>query len=61
MLGVPILVMGVLCIALPARRKVWMHIAVLFGLVACLGGLDFFAVSFPAAMLLLIRRPEPLN
>ncbi len=41
MLGVPILVMGVLCIALPARRKVWMHIAVLFGLVAFLGGLEF--------------------
>ena len=46
MLGVPILVMGVLCIALPARRKVWMHCAVLFGLVALLGGLDFFRGVF---------------
>ena len=46
MLGVPILVMGGLCLALPARRKFWMHIAVLFGLVAFLGGLDFFRGVF---------------
>ena len=46
MLGVPILVMGGLCLALPARRKVWMHIAVFFGLVAFLGGLDFFRGVF---------------
>lgn len=46
MLGAPILVMGGLCITLPARRKVWMHIAVLFGLVAFLGGLDFFRGLF---------------
>ena len=46
MLGVPILITGAVCIALPARRKVWMHIAVLFGLVAFLGGLDFFRGVF---------------
>ena len=46
MLGVPILVMGALCLVLPARRKVWMHIAILFGLVAFLGGLDFFRGIF---------------
>lgn len=36
--GLPILVSGVLTKALPAQRKIWMHIAVLFGLLAFLGG-----------------------
>ena len=43
MLGVPILLAGVLSVAVPAKKKIWMHIAVLFGLVAGLGGLRFFA------------------
>ena len=43
MLGVPILLAGVLSLAVPAKKKIWMHIAVLFGLVAGLGGLRFFA------------------
>ena len=46
MLGAPITIMGVLCAVIPARRKVWMHIAILFGLVAFLGGLDFFRGLF---------------
>jgi|TARA_B100001093_G_scaffold177842_1_gene170477 hypothetical protein len=46
MLGAPITIMGVLCTVVPARRKVWMHIAILFGLVAFLGGLDFFRGLF---------------
>jgi hypothetical protein len=43
MLGLPILISGALTKALPAKRKVWMHIAVLFGLLAFLGGFRFFA------------------
>ena len=43
MLGLPILLSGALTKAIPAKRKVWMHIAVLFGLLAFLGGFRFFA------------------
>lgn len=43
MLGAPILLAGVLSLAVPAKKKIWMHIAVLFGLLAGLGGLRFFA------------------
>lgn len=42
MLGVPILAMGLLYGLFPAQRKVWMHIAVLAGALAFLGGIDFF-------------------
>ena len=42
MRGAPILLMGLMCLARPAHRKIWMHVAVLFGLLAFLGGLDFF-------------------
>ena len=42
MLGAPILLMGLMYLARPAQRKIWMHVAVLFGLLAFLGGLDFF-------------------
>ena len=43
MIGAPILLSGLLSHQLPARRKMIMHIAVLFGLLAFLGGFRFFA------------------
>ena len=43
MIGAPILISGALARALPQKRKIWMHIAVLFGLLAFLGGFRFFA------------------
>ena len=43
MIGAPIFISGLLTIKFPAKRKVWMHIAVLFGLFAFLGGFRFFA------------------
>ena len=50
MLGAPILLMGLMCLARPEQRKIWMHVAVLFGLLAFLGGLDFFrAIVIDAA------------
>ena len=42
MIGAPILISGLLAKAKPAQKKVWMHAAVLFGLFAFFGGLDFF-------------------
>ena len=36
--GVPILIAGGLSKAIPTKRKVWMHIAVLFGLLCLIGG-----------------------
>ena len=41
-MGAPILVSGILAKVNPERRKVWMHIAVFFGLLSFLGGFDFF-------------------
>ena len=41
-MGAPILISGLLVKAKPHQRKIWMHVAVLFGLFAFLGGLDFF-------------------
>ena len=41
MLGLPILLFGWLSHVNPKRKKLFMHFAVLFGLVAFLGGLDF--------------------
>ena len=41
-LGIPILLMGLMYLIRPAQRKIWMHIAALFGVVAFLGGLDIF-------------------
>ena len=43
MIGAPILVSGLLARAMPAKKKIWMHVAVLFGLLAFLGGFRFFA------------------
>lgn len=42
MLGVPMLLMGLMYLIRPAQRKIWMHIAALLGVIAFLGGLDFF-------------------
>ena len=42
MIGAPILISGLLAKIDSARSKLWMHIAVIFGLFAFFGGLDFF-------------------
>ena len=44
MLGAPILLSGVLAIRNPEMRKLWMHVAVTFGLLCALGGTRFFMV-----------------
>ena len=41
-MGLPILLSGVMAVLKPAKKKLWMHVAVTFGLLACLGGLRFF-------------------
>lgn len=43
MIGLPILGSGLAAQFLPSKRKLFMHIAVLFGLLAFLGGFRFFA------------------
>ena len=42
-IGLPILLAGVLTHQLPSKRKLFMHIAVVFGLLAFLGGFRFFS------------------
>ena len=42
LIGVPILLMGLLSRIKPDRIKLWMHVAALFGVIAFLGGIDFF-------------------
>ena len=42
LIGVPILLSGALTRMRPAQRKIWMHVAVLFGLFAFLGGFAIF-------------------
>ena len=44
--GFPLVLIGVISIIKPTFRKVLMHIAVLIGIVAFLGGLDFFRNMF---------------
>ena len=41
-IGLPILIFSNLSIKFTSRKKIFMHIVVLFGLIAFLGGLDFF-------------------
>ncbi len=41
-IGLPILIFSNLSIKFTNKKKIFMHIVVLFGLVAFLGGLDFF-------------------
>ena len=43
MLGAPVLISGILGSRFPNQRKLWMHVAVVFGLIAFLGGFRFFA------------------
>jgi len=43
MIGLPILLSGLAAQFLPNKRKLFMHIAVVFGLLAFLGGFRFFA------------------
>lgn len=40
-IGLPIILMGLLSIVKPKKTKVWSHIALIVGLLAFFGGLDF--------------------
>jgi hypothetical protein len=42
LLGFPILLFGYLTLQYPAKKKIFMHIVVLFGVIIFLGGLDLF-------------------
>ena len=42
MLGGPLFLSGLLVLKNPSQRKLWMHIAVVFGLLCALGGTRFF-------------------
>ena len=41
-LGIPILTFGFLTLKFPQRKKLFMHIVVIFGLIIALGGADIF-------------------
>ena len=41
-LGLPIFISGLIANNIPEKRKLWMHIAVTFGLLSALGGTRFF-------------------
>ena len=41
-IGLPILIFSNLSLKFTSKKKIFMHIVVLFGLIAFLGGLDFF-------------------
>ena len=45
-LGLPLVIFGFLALMIPVRKKLFMHIVVLFGLLIFLGGLDI-ARSYP--------------
>ena len=45
-LGLPLITFGFLALMIPVRKKLFMHIVVLFGLLIFLGGLDI-ARSYP--------------
>jgi len=44
LLGIPLVVSGVMAQKVPEKRKLWMHIAVTFGLLSAIGGTRFFMV-----------------
>tara|TARA_Y100001970_G_scaffold266146_1_gene354473 strand:- start:51 stop:458 length:408 start_codon:yes stop_codon:yes gene_type:complete len=46
LIGLPILIFANLSIKFVSKKKIFMHIVVLFGLIAFLGGLDFFRSIF---------------
>ncbi len=41
-LGLPILILSIMAILMPKRKRLLMHIVVTIGLIVFLGGLDFF-------------------
>jgi hypothetical protein len=43
-MGVPLLISGLMTSFQPQKKKLWMHIAVSFGLLCALGGTRFFMV-----------------
>ena len=43
-LGAPILILSILAIWMPERKKLLMHISVTFGLLIFLGGIDFCSI-----------------
>jgi len=45
-LGFPVFLMGVACLIWPAKNKIWIHIAMLFGLMGLAGGFDFLSPLF---------------
>ncbi len=46
LIGLPILIFSNLSIKFVSKKKIFMHIVVVFGLIAFLGGLDFFRSVF---------------
>lgn len=44
LLGIPLLISGIMAQKVPEKRKLWMHIAVSFGLLCAIGGTRFFMV-----------------
>jgi hypothetical protein len=42
-LGAPVLLAGILTVMVPSKKKIWMHVAVLFGALAFLGGMMVFS------------------
>lgn len=42
-LGAPVLLSGILTVMVPSKKKIWMHVAVLFGALAFLGGMMVFS------------------
>ena len=46
LIGFPILIFSILSLKFISKKKIFMHIVVLFGLIAFLGGLDFFRSIF---------------
>ncbi len=41
-LGLSVLLFGYLALKFPEKKKLFMHIVVVFGIIICLGGLDIF-------------------
>jgi hypothetical protein len=41
-LGLPVIAMGAAAVRWPKKNKIWMHVAMVFALIAFLGGADFF-------------------
>ena len=51
MMGAPILISGLLARSNPAKKKLWMHVAVVFGLLCFIGGMRVFkGLSAPEGM-----------